>query len=108
MGTGHPGVRVLGHGPQAKAALCSFQVPVAHCFGPRGLYKRKFCGVCRKGLEAPGLRCEGTTRSLPGPLGSEPCPTPHPPAPNRDQVFAAQGGPALPAIWGGGRRICGF
>ncbi|EHB07012.1 Diacylglycerol kinase theta [Heterocephalus glaber] len=34
------------------------RVPVAHCFGPRGLYKRKFCAVCRKGLEAPALRCE--------------------------------------------------
>ncbi|XP_040822030.1 diacylglycerol kinase theta isoform X1 [Ochotona curzoniae] len=34
------------------------QVPVAHCFGPRGLYKRRFCAVCRKGLEVPALRCE--------------------------------------------------
>ncbi|XP_077876919.1 diacylglycerol kinase theta isoform X3 [Ictidomys tridecemlineatus] len=34
------------------------RVPVAHCFGPRGLYKRRFCSVCRKGLEAPALRCE--------------------------------------------------
>ncbi|XP_020031038.1 diacylglycerol kinase theta isoform X1 [Castor canadensis] len=34
------------------------RVPVAHCFGPRGLYKRKFCGVCRKGLEVPAFRCE--------------------------------------------------
>lgn len=40
------------------------QVPVAHCFGPRGLYKRKFCAVCRKGLEAPALRCEGTAAAL--------------------------------------------
>lgn len=34
------------------------RVPVAHCFGPRGLYKRRFCAVCRKGLEVPALRCE--------------------------------------------------
>lgn len=49
-----------GGGSQVEA-LYSRQVPVAHCFGPRGLYKRKFCAVCRKGLEAPALRCEGTT-----------------------------------------------
>ncbi|XP_058402476.1 diacylglycerol kinase theta isoform X2 [Diceros bicornis minor] len=36
----------------------SGEVPVAHCFGPRALYKRKFCAVCRRGLEAPALRCE--------------------------------------------------
>lgn len=59
-----PGLRA-----QAEAELCSFQVPVAHCFGPRGLYKRRFCAVCRKGLEAPGVRCEGTARSLPGSSG---------------------------------------
>ncbi|XP_016014754.2 diacylglycerol kinase theta isoform X2 [Rousettus aegyptiacus] len=34
------------------------RVPVAHCFGSRGLYRRKFCSVCRKCLEAPALRCE--------------------------------------------------
>nr|XP_020031040.1 diacylglycerol kinase theta isoform X4 [Castor canadensis] len=39
------------------------RVPVAHCFGPRGLYKRKFCGVCRKGLEVPAFRCEATVAS---------------------------------------------
>ncbi|KAM5158581.1 diacylglycerol kinase theta isoform 4-T4 [Callospermophilus lateralis] len=39
------------------------RVPVAHCFGPRGLYKRRFCSVCRKGLEAPALRCEATAAS---------------------------------------------
>lgn len=44
--------------PCASVAPSLVHVPVAHCFGPRGLYKRKFCGVCRKGLEAPGLRCE--------------------------------------------------
>ena len=59
-----PGLRA-----QAEAELCSFQVPVAHCFGPRGLYKRRFCAVCRKGLEAPGVRCEGTATSLPGSSG---------------------------------------
>ncbi|KAB1282690.1 Diacylglycerol kinase theta [Camelus dromedarius] len=54
------GIRGVAPGcrPQAKAVLCPFQVPVAHCFGPRGHYKRKFCAVCRKGLEAPALRCE--------------------------------------------------
>uniref|UniRef100_A0A8D2M8F4 Diacylglycerol kinase n=1 Tax=Zonotrichia albicollis TaxID=44394 RepID=A0A8D2M8F4_ZONAL len=34
------------------------RVPVAHCFGPPGLYKRKFCAVCRKSLESPAFRCE--------------------------------------------------
>ncbi|XP_051026139.1 diacylglycerol kinase theta isoform X2 [Acomys russatus] len=34
------------------------RVPVAHCFGSLGLYKRKFCVVCRKSLEVPALRCE--------------------------------------------------
>lgn len=41
---------------------------MAHCFGPRGLYKRKFCAVCRKSLEAPALRCEGTADPGPWPL----------------------------------------
>ncbi|KAM4854143.1 diacylglycerol kinase theta [Thomomys bottae] len=44
--------------PCASVAPSLVRVPIAHCFGPRGLYKRKFCGVCRKGLEAPALRCE--------------------------------------------------
>ncbi|XP_062964684.1 diacylglycerol kinase theta isoform X2 [Cynocephalus volans] len=44
--------------PCASAAPSLVRVPVAHCFGLRGLYKRKFCAVCRKGLEAPALRCE--------------------------------------------------
>lgn len=41
--------------------LCIFcwQVPVAHCFGPPGHYKKKFCTVCRKSLESPAFRCEG-------------------------------------------------
>ncbi|KFP60537.1 Diacylglycerol kinase theta, partial [Cariama cristata] len=34
------------------------RVPVAHCFGPPGHYKRRFCTVCRKSLESPALRCE--------------------------------------------------
>ncbi|XP_075787409.1 diacylglycerol kinase theta isoform X2 [Pelodiscus sinensis] len=34
------------------------RVPVAHCFGPPGHYKRKFCTVCRKQLESPAYRCE--------------------------------------------------
>ncbi|KAG8508623.1 Diacylglycerol kinase theta, partial [Galemys pyrenaicus] len=44
--------------PCARVASRLVRVPVAHCFGPRGLYKRKFCSVCRKALEAPALRCE--------------------------------------------------
>ncbi|XP_062069219.1 diacylglycerol kinase theta [Lepus europaeus] len=44
--------------PCSSVAPSRVRVPVAHCFGPRGLYKRKFCAVCRKGLEAPALRCE--------------------------------------------------
>ncbi|XP_057560862.1 diacylglycerol kinase theta isoform X3 [Hippopotamus amphibius kiboko] len=44
--------------PCTSVAPSLVRVPVAHCFGPRGHYKRKFCAVCRKGLEAPGLRCE--------------------------------------------------
>lgn len=54
------GLGEVDSGPQAETVLCPLQVPVAHCFGPRGLYKRKFCAVCRKGLDAPALRCEGT------------------------------------------------
>uniref|UniRef100_A0A8C3UFK2 Diacylglycerol kinase n=1 Tax=Catharus ustulatus TaxID=91951 RepID=A0A8C3UFK2_CATUS len=34
------------------------RVPVAHCFGPPGHYKKKFCTVCRKSLESPAFRCE--------------------------------------------------
>ncbi|XP_074850653.1 diacylglycerol kinase theta [Carettochelys insculpta] len=34
------------------------RVPVAHCFGPPGHYKRKFCTVCRKQLDSPAFRCE--------------------------------------------------
>uniref|UniRef100_A0A8C8VGT5 Diacylglycerol kinase n=1 Tax=Pelusios castaneus TaxID=367368 RepID=A0A8C8VGT5_9SAUR len=34
------------------------RIPVAHCFGPPGHYKRKFCTVCRKQLESPAFRCE--------------------------------------------------
>ncbi|XP_027453533.1 diacylglycerol kinase theta isoform X1 [Zalophus californianus] len=44
--------------PCAGVAPSLVRVPMAHCFGPRGLYKRKFCAVCRKTLEAPALRCE--------------------------------------------------
>ncbi|XP_007953967.1 diacylglycerol kinase theta [Orycteropus afer afer] len=44
--------------PCACVAPSLVRVPVAHCFGPRGLYKRRFCAVCRKALEAPALRCE--------------------------------------------------
>ncbi|XP_045384253.1 diacylglycerol kinase theta isoform X1 [Lemur catta] len=44
--------------PCTSVAPSLVRVPVAHCFGPRGLYKRKFCAICRKGLEAPALRCE--------------------------------------------------
>ncbi|XP_066241439.1 diacylglycerol kinase theta [Saccopteryx leptura] len=44
--------------PCTSVAPSLVRVPVAHCFGPRGLYKRKFCAVCRKSLEAPALRCE--------------------------------------------------
>ncbi|XP_072803742.1 diacylglycerol kinase theta isoform X4 [Vicugna pacos] len=44
--------------PCTSVAPSLVHVPVAHCFGPRGHYKRKFCAVCRKGLEAPALRCE--------------------------------------------------
>ncbi|XP_070256842.1 diacylglycerol kinase theta isoform X2 [Myotis yumanensis] len=44
--------------PCTSLAPSLVRVPVAHCFGPRGLYKRKFCAVCRRSLEAPALRCE--------------------------------------------------
>ncbi|XP_058402477.1 diacylglycerol kinase theta isoform X3 [Diceros bicornis minor] len=44
--------------PCTSLAPSLVRVPVAHCFGPRALYKRKFCAVCRRGLEAPALRCE--------------------------------------------------
>nr|XP_004656191.2 diacylglycerol kinase theta isoform X1 [Jaculus jaculus] len=44
--------------PCTSIAASLIRVPVAHCFGPLGLYKRKFCAVCRKGLEAPAFRCE--------------------------------------------------
>uniref|UniRef100_A0A2K6M0U6 Diacylglycerol kinase n=1 Tax=Rhinopithecus bieti TaxID=61621 RepID=A0A2K6M0U6_RHIBE len=39
--------------PCTSVAPSLVRVPVAHCFGPRGLHKRKFCAVCRKALEAP-------------------------------------------------------
>uniref|UniRef100_A0A8B9MIL9 Uncharacterized protein n=1 Tax=Accipiter nisus TaxID=211598 RepID=A0A8B9MIL9_9AVES len=39
------------------------RVPVAHCFGPPGHYKRKFCTVCRKSLESPAFRCEGNLKN---------------------------------------------
>ncbi|XP_063086126.1 diacylglycerol kinase theta isoform X3 [Cavia porcellus] len=44
--------------PCAGVAPSLVRVPVAHCFGPPGLYKRKFCAVCRKVLETPAFRCE--------------------------------------------------
>ncbi|XP_055291180.1 diacylglycerol kinase theta isoform X2 [Moschus berezovskii] len=53
--------------PCTSVAPSLVRVPVAHCFGPPGLYKRRFCSVCRKGLEAPGLRCEGTASIPRGP-----------------------------------------
>ncbi|KAF5913809.1 hypothetical protein HPG69_014833, partial [Diceros bicornis minor] len=83
--------------PQVEAVLCFLQVPVAHCFGPRALYKRKFCAVCRRGLEAPALRCEGTARACRLPSGPSLSPT------SRALVSAAQGGPALPSArrWSG-------
>uniref|UniRef100_A0A452TIC2 Diacylglycerol kinase n=1 Tax=Ursus maritimus TaxID=29073 RepID=A0A452TIC2_URSMA len=55
--------------PCAGVAPSLVRVPVAHCFGPRGLYKRKFCSVCRKALEAPALRCEGTAEPTRLPSG---------------------------------------
>ncbi|XP_052591721.1 diacylglycerol kinase theta isoform X3 [Peromyscus californicus insignis] len=44
--------------PCTSIAPSLVRVPVAHCFGSLGLYKRKFCVVCRKSLEVPALRCE--------------------------------------------------
>ncbi|CAO2638974.1 Diacylglycerol kinase theta [Lemmus lemmus] len=44
--------------PCTSIAPSLVRVPVAHCFGSLGLYKRKFCVVCRKNLEVPALRCE--------------------------------------------------
>ncbi|DAA28424.1 TPA: diacylglycerol kinase, theta-like, partial [Bos taurus] len=111
--------------PCTSVAPSLVRVPVAHCFGPRGLYKRRFCSVCRKGLEAPGLRCEGTA-SLPlgpapgawalrpgrprphavGPqiLLKSPCPHPRlkPPTTSREEMGAEQAGEwdtATPLIW---------
>lgn len=74
-----------GLGTQAEAKLCPSQVPVAHCFGPRGLYKRRFCSVCRKGLEALGLRCEGTAS------------IPRGPAPGAWSLWPGRPRPSLPA-----------
>lgn len=92
----------LARSPWAEAVPCFLQVPVAHCFGPRALYKRKFCAVCRRGLEAPALRCEGTAWACQLPLG------PSPSTPPRALISAAQGGPSLPmaGCWSGlvGRR----
>uniref|UniRef100_G1QJN8 Diacylglycerol kinase n=1 Tax=Nomascus leucogenys TaxID=61853 RepID=G1QJN8_NOMLE len=34
--------------PCTSMAPSLVRVPVAHCFGPPGLHKRKFCAVCRK------------------------------------------------------------
>ncbi|XP_004617498.2 diacylglycerol kinase theta [Sorex araneus] len=44
--------------PCASLAPGLVRVPVAHCFGPRRLLRRRFCAVCRRGLDAPALRCE--------------------------------------------------
>ncbi|EDL20093.1 diacylglycerol kinase, theta, isoform CRA_a [Mus musculus] len=44
--------------PCTSIAPSLVRVPVAHCFGSLGLYKRKFCVVCRKSLEVPAFRCE--------------------------------------------------
>uniref|UniRef100_A0A8D0GY71 Diacylglycerol kinase n=1 Tax=Sphenodon punctatus TaxID=8508 RepID=A0A8D0GY71_SPHPU len=44
--------------PCSCVAPSLVRVPVAHCFGPPGHYKRKFCTVCRKQLESLAFRCE--------------------------------------------------
>ncbi|XP_034996340.2 diacylglycerol kinase theta [Zootoca vivipara] len=44
--------------PCSCVAPSLVRVPVAHCLGPPGHYKRKFCAVCRKLLESPAFRCE--------------------------------------------------
>ncbi|ETE73322.1 Diacylglycerol kinase theta, partial [Ophiophagus hannah] len=44
--------------PCSSIAPSLVRVPVAHCLGPIGHYKRKFCSVCRKQLESPAFRCE--------------------------------------------------
>uniref|UniRef100_A0A8C6Y7C8 Diacylglycerol kinase n=1 Tax=Naja naja TaxID=35670 RepID=A0A8C6Y7C8_NAJNA len=44
--------------PCSSIAPSLVRVPVAHCLGPVGHYKRKFCSVCRKQLESPAFRCE--------------------------------------------------
>ncbi|KAM6469365.1 diacylglycerol kinase theta isoform 1-T1 [Liasis olivaceus] len=44
--------------PCSSIAPNLVRVPVAHCLGPVGHYKRKFCSVCRKQLESPAFRCE--------------------------------------------------
>ncbi|XP_055977482.1 diacylglycerol kinase theta isoform X2 [Sorex fumeus] len=44
--------------PCASLAPGLVRVPVAHCFGPRRLLRRRFCAVCRRGLDSPALRCE--------------------------------------------------
>ncbi|XP_063150923.1 diacylglycerol kinase theta isoform X2 [Candoia aspera] len=44
--------------PCSSIAPHLVRVPVAHCLGPLGHYKRKFCSVCRKQLESPAFRCE--------------------------------------------------
>lgn len=44
--------------PCASLAPRWVHIPVAHCFGPPRLCKRRFCSVCRKGLEVPALSCQ--------------------------------------------------
>ncbi|XP_056658253.1 diacylglycerol kinase theta [Monodelphis domestica] len=44
--------------PCACIAPSLVRVPVAHCFGPPGHYKKKICLVCRKSLDFPAFRCE--------------------------------------------------
>uniref|UniRef100_A0A8C3RZU6 Diacylglycerol kinase n=1 Tax=Chelydra serpentina TaxID=8475 RepID=A0A8C3RZU6_CHESE len=44
--------------PCSCIASSLVRIPVAHCFGPPGHYKRKFCTVCRKQLESLAFRCE--------------------------------------------------
>lgn len=65
-------------------------MPVAHCFGSLGLYKRKFCVVCRKSLEVPAFRCEGIIGPL-APLALS--------SSLKELVSDAPGSPALLCLW---------
>jgi len=51
---------LFGGPPCTYVRAFLLQNPVAHCWSEPGLFKRKFCTLCRKRLEdCLAVRCEG-------------------------------------------------